>query len=96
MREIRMLRARWRGLETEPRTSLNGHEGGNPGYGQGMSYGPPRQPRTLPGSAPRGRRHRFCCGGGVGPTPLACANPRFRNSGFRKVKPFAGNFTHES
>ena len=32
MREICMLRARWRGLETEPRTSLHGHEGGNPGY----------------------------------------------------------------
>ena len=29
-----MLRARWRELETEPRTRLNGHEGGNPGYGQ--------------------------------------------------------------
>ena len=48
MREIRMLRSRRRGLETGPRTSLNGHEGGNPGYGQGISYGPPRQPPTLP------------------------------------------------
>ena len=34
MREIRMLRTRWRELETEPRTQLNGHEGGNPGYSQ--------------------------------------------------------------
>ena len=34
MREIFMLRARWRELETEPRTRLNGHEGGNPGYSQ--------------------------------------------------------------
>ena len=34
MREIRTLRARWRELETELRTWLNGHEGGNPGYGQ--------------------------------------------------------------
>jgi hypothetical protein len=48
VREIRMLRAMWRGLETEPRTSLHGHEGGNPGHSQGMPYGPPRQPSTLP------------------------------------------------
>ena len=34
MREIRMLRARWRELETELRIRLNGHAGGNPGYGQ--------------------------------------------------------------
>ncbi len=39
MREIRMLRAMWRGLETESRTTLVGHEGGNPGYGQGEPYG---------------------------------------------------------
>ncbi len=35
MREIRMLRARWRGLETESRLGLHGHERGNPGYRQG-------------------------------------------------------------
>mgnify|MGYP002808841390 CR=1 FL=1 len=34
MREIRTLRAKWRELETEPRSLLNGHEGGNPGHGQ--------------------------------------------------------------
>ncbi len=34
MREIRTLRAMWRELETELRTLLNGHEGGNLGYGQ--------------------------------------------------------------
>jgi hypothetical protein len=34
VREIRTLRARWRELETEPRSLLNGHEGGNPGYSQ--------------------------------------------------------------
>ena len=34
MREIRTLRAKRRELETEPRTLLNGHEGGNPGHGQ--------------------------------------------------------------
>ena len=48
MREIRMLRAKRRGLETEPRTSLHGHEGGNSGHSQGVPYGPPRQPSTLP------------------------------------------------
>ena len=29
-----MLRARWRELETQLRTRLNGHAGGNPGYSQ--------------------------------------------------------------
>ena len=38
MREIRMLRVMWRELETGSRTSLAGHEGGNPGYRQGMFY----------------------------------------------------------
>jgi len=49
VREICTLRAMWRGLETEPRISLHGHEGGNPGHSQGMPYGPPRQSSTLPG-----------------------------------------------
>ena len=35
MREIRMLRSMWRGLETESRLGLHGHERGNPGHGQG-------------------------------------------------------------
>ena len=48
MREIRTLRARWRGLETELRLTLDGHEGGNPGHRQGGSCGPPRQSSTLP------------------------------------------------
>ncbi len=48
MREICTLRAMWRGLETEPRVSLYGHEGGNPGHSQGKPYGPPRQSSTLP------------------------------------------------
>ena len=48
MREIRMLRAMWRALETEPRILLNGHAGGNAGYGQGVAYGSPRQCSTLP------------------------------------------------
>ncbi len=48
MREIRTLRVKWRGLETESRTTLPGHEGGNPGYRQGESCGLPRQSSTLP------------------------------------------------
>ncbi len=38
MRQIRMLRLMWRGLETEPRSVLHGHEGGNPGHGQEPTY----------------------------------------------------------
>jgi len=34
VREIRMLRSRWRGLETESRLGLRGHERGNPGHRQ--------------------------------------------------------------
>ncbi len=30
-----MLRLKWRGLETELRSGLHGHERGNPGYRQG-------------------------------------------------------------
>ena len=33
--DIRLLRSRWRGLETESRLGLHGHERGNPGYRQG-------------------------------------------------------------
>ena len=58
MREIRTLRAMWRGLETESRTTLHGHEGGNPGYRQGESYGLPRQSSTLPRSIYRPNSHR--------------------------------------
>ena len=32
MREIRLLRAMWRALETESRSFLTGHEGGNAGH----------------------------------------------------------------
>src|SRR5262249_38315957 len=38
----------WRVLETELRRRLNGHEDGNVGYSQGVSYGLPRQRPTLP------------------------------------------------
>ncbi len=48
MREIRMLRATWRGLETESRTTLLGHEERKLGYRQGKTYGLPRQSSTLP------------------------------------------------
>ena len=34
MREIRTLCAKWRELETEPRTRLDGHEGETPGQSQ--------------------------------------------------------------
>ncbi len=34
------------GLETELRSTLHGHDGGNPGYSQGHSYGSPRQSLT--------------------------------------------------
>ena len=37
VREIRMLRAMWRALETGLRNDLYGHEGGNPGYRQARS-----------------------------------------------------------
>ncbi len=48
VREIRMLRAMWRALETGLRKVLNGHEGGNAGYSQGTSYESTRQRSTLP------------------------------------------------
>ena len=48
MREIRMLRAMWRALETGSRKLLTGHEDGNVGYRQGVFYGLPRQCSTLP------------------------------------------------
>ena len=50
MRQIRMLRAKRRELETGLRQLLHGHEGENPGDGQGAAYGLPRQSPTLPGS----------------------------------------------
>jgi len=45
VREIRTLRAMWRGLETESRTTLHGHEGRNPGYRQGEAYDHRASPR---------------------------------------------------
>jgi hypothetical protein len=39
VREIRTLRAMWQVLETDLRTLLTGHEGGNAGCRQGVSYG---------------------------------------------------------
>jgi hypothetical protein len=48
--DIRLLRSTWRGLETESRLGLHGHERGNPGYKtRPEPHGPPRQPSTLPG-----------------------------------------------
>ena len=39
MRQIRMLRAMWRELETGLRQLLPGHEGGTRGHRQGAAYG---------------------------------------------------------
>ena len=50
VRQIRMLRAMWRELETGLRSLLIGHEEGNLGHSQGAAYGLPRQFPTLPGS----------------------------------------------
>jgi hypothetical protein len=50
VRQIRMLRARRRELETGLRRLPHGHEGENSGYGQGAAYGLPRQFPTLPPS----------------------------------------------
>ena len=49
MREIRMLRAMRRALETGLRKLLTGHEGGNAGHRQGVPFELPRQCSTLPG-----------------------------------------------
>jgi hypothetical protein len=48
VRQIRMLRAMRRELETGLRRLLHGHEGGNPGHSQGVSYELPHQFPTLP------------------------------------------------
>jgi hypothetical protein len=48
MQEICRLRTMWRVLETGLRKLLTGHEEGNDGYGQGVSYRLPRQRPTLP------------------------------------------------
>ena len=48
MRQIRMPRVTWRGLETGSRRPLNGHEAGNGGHSQGGASGVPRQSSTLP------------------------------------------------
>lgn len=48
VRQIRMLRAMWRELETGLRLLLTGHEGGNPRHSQGVAYESPRQFPTLP------------------------------------------------
>jgi hypothetical protein len=59
VRQIRMLRAMRRELETGLRPLLPGHEGGNPGHRQGAAYGLPRQFPTLPGwTSTRASLHR--------------------------------------
>ena len=56
---IRTLRLTWRGLETGLRRSLNGHEAGNGGYGQGSASGVPRQSSTLPTAGPDGNTRNW-------------------------------------
>jgi len=51
VRQIRMLRAMRRELETGLRQLLCGHEGGNLGYSQEAAYGSPRQFPTLQASS---------------------------------------------
>ncbi len=49
MWEIHMLRSTWRGLETESRFGLHGHERGNPGYRQDQNLAGHRaSPRPYP------------------------------------------------
>jgi hypothetical protein len=53
VQEICLLRSRWRGLETESRLGLHGHERGNPGHRQDHDLTDHRaSPRPYPG------RHR--------------------------------------
>ena len=54
VRQIPMLRAMRRELETGSRPLLFGHAGGNPRHGQGVTYGLPRQFPTLPGLSAKG------------------------------------------
>jgi hypothetical protein len=60
VREIRMLRAMRRALETGLRKFLTGHESGNAGHRQGISFGSPRQCSTLPGWKKACRRRSLC------------------------------------
>jgi len=57
VREIRLLRSRWRGLETESRLGLHGHERGNPGHRQDLHLtdhrASPRPYRGRPGRLAR-------------------------------------------
>ena len=62
MRQIRMLRAMRRELETGLRRLLHGHAGGNPGHSQGVAYELPRQFPTLPASAPTWTARRLRAG----------------------------------
>ena len=70
MREIRMLRVMWRELETGSRTSLDGHEGGNPGYRQGLFYRV-----TAPALDPTCVQRRLVCSVGVSPTGVEVSAP---------------------
>jgi hypothetical protein len=66
VREIRMLRAMRRALETGLRKLLIGHEGGNAGHRQGVSFGLPRQCSTLIGIRDGFDKGRECLDRGGG------------------------------
>jgi hypothetical protein len=71
VRQIRMLRAMRRELETGLRQLLCGHEGGNLGYSQEAAYGSPRQFPTLPARS----RGASPWGSGMPGPKLACGRP---------------------
>ena len=72
-----MLRSMWRGLETESRSGLHGHERGNPGYRQGHDLtghrASPRPYRSPRGPFPGLRR---VAAYHMGPLPFVCGRPR--------------------
>jgi hypothetical protein len=62
VRAICMLRSMWRGLETESRSGLHGHERGNPGHRQGHDLKDHRaSPRPYHLSVPK--THPCCFSG---------------------------------
>ncbi len=93
MRENRLLRSTWRGLETDSRWGYGGTPGGNGEQRLGPTYGVPRQPSTLPEGA--GRQQclpatrpvdgRVACFRGPTSAARGCRNRRGRESMARSV-----------
>jgi hypothetical protein len=84
VRQIRMLRAMRRELETGLRRLLHGHAGGNPGHSQGVSYELPRQFPTLP------RQEN-----GAGNGPAHCMTAVKMISGSGRERAASGKQVHE-